>query len=137
LLTLSTRDVFISCWYSKYTHNLQRPVTYIREVIGARDWNSPVPTPPYPDYTSGTSCNAGSSSTILTQLFGAREFTDNQHADKNFTPRTYKNFREAAIDAYHSRIYGGVHMRRACEKGMEQGACVADYLIRNLKFETR
>jgi hypothetical protein len=137
LLTLSTRDVFISCWYSKFNFNLQRPVTYIREVIGARDWVSPVPTPPYPDYTSGTSCNGGSSSTILTALYGPRQFTDNQHADKGFAPRTFQNFREAGVQAANSRVFGGVHMRRACEEGLEQGACVADYVMRNLKFESR
>ncbi|MFN7116252.1 MAG: vanadium-dependent haloperoxidase [Saprospiraceae bacterium] len=140
LLTISTRDGFIASWYLKYKYYLQRPVTYIREVISreipsAANWTSPVPTPPYPDYTSGTSVNGGSSSTILTNLFGDNvSFRDAQHTDKGFGVREFKSFREAGVEAFHSRIFGGVHMRRACAKGFEQGACVANYVYNQLEF---
>jgi hypothetical protein len=136
LLTVGTRDAFIAAWYTKYKYNLQRPVTYIREVMGHTNWNSPVPTPPYPDYVSGTSINAGSSSEVLTHLFGFRAFEDAQHTDKGFGTRAFANFKEAGSEAFHSRIYGGVHMRKACEAGFEQGECLAQYLIDNLQFET-
>jgi hypothetical protein len=135
LLSIGTRDAFIACWYMKYKYYMQRPITYVREIIGDKKWESPVSTPPYPDYTSGTSCNAGSSSTILTNLFGEKTFTDNQHATKGFKARTYKNFKEAAVEAYHSRIYAGVHMRRACEKGYEQGICIGNHVFKTLKFK--
>ncbi len=136
LMTIGTRDVFISTWYSKYKFNLQRPVTYIREVIGDRAWSSPVPTPPYPDYLSGTSCNAGVSSATLTRLFGdKREFSDYQHVDKGLGLRFFKSFNEAGIEAFHSRIYGGVHMRRACELGFTHGKCVSQTVWNHLKFE--
>lgn len=137
LLGTGTRDGFISCWYTKYRWNLQRPVTFIREVIGVNTWNSPVVTPPYPDYTSGTSVNAGASSQILTYLFGNRSFSDAQHTDKGFRPRQFNNFREAGTEAYHSRIFGGVHMRKACEEGFKQGTCVAENIINKLKFEQK
>jgi hypothetical protein len=136
LLTIGTRDVFIACWYAKYKWNLQRPVTYIREVLKQPNWTSPVPTPPYPDYLSGTSCNAGVSSSTLTRLFGDNKaFEDGQHIDKNMGFRSFKSFREAGVEAFHSRIYGGVHMRRACELGFQHGQCVSDYIWDKLKFE--
>lgn len=140
LLTISTRDGFIASWYLKYKYYLQRPVTYVREVIGkeipsAKTWTSPVPTPPYPDYTSGTSVNGGSSSTMLTRLFGDNvKFSDAQHADKGFGVRQFNSFREAGIEAFHSRIFGGVHMRRACAKGFEQGSCVANNVYESIDF---
>lgn len=140
LLTISTRDGFIASWYLKYKYYLQRPVTYVRDVISrdipaAKNWTSPVPTPPYPDYTSGTSVNGGSSSTMLTRLFGDNvKFSDAQHADKGFGVRQFNSFREAGIEAFHSRIFGGVHMRRACAKGFEQGSCVANNIYDTLKF---
>ena len=134
LLTISTRDGFITAWYAKYKYNLERPVSYIRKVMGHTTWESPVPTPPYPDYTSGTSLNAGSSSTVLTNLFGAKAFSDSQHTDKGFGVRNFSNFVEAGTQAFHSRIYGGVHMRKACEKGFEQGQCVAQTVMNSLKF---
>ena len=134
LLTLSTRDTFIAVWWTKYKWNLQRPVSYIRRVLGQPNWNSPVPTPPYPDYVSGTSANAGSSSEILTSLFGTRSFSDAQHVDKGYGVRPFPSFKAAGEEAYHSRIYAGVHMRKACEEGFKQGECVARNLLTNLRF---
>ena len=135
LLTLSTRDTFIAVWWTKYHWNLQRPVSYIRRVLGYPNWTSPVPTPPYPDYVSGTSANAGSSSEILTSLFGNNQpFTDAQHFDKGFGIREFPNFKRAGFEAYHSRIYAGVHMRKACEEGFKMGECVARDLLRKIRF---
>ncbi len=134
LLTLSTRDTFIAVWWTKYNWNLQRPVSYIRKVLKQPGWNSPVPTPPYPDYVSGTSANAGSSSEILTTLFGTRSFKDGQHTDKGFETQTFSSFKQAGIEAFHSRIYGGVHMRKACEEGFKLGECVGRELMSTLKF---
>ncbi|MFZ4560647.1 MAG: vanadium-dependent haloperoxidase [Saprospiraceae bacterium] len=136
LLTLSTRDTFIAVWWTKYNWNLQRPVSYIRRVLKQPNWNSPVPTPPYPDYVSGTSANAGSSSEILTALFGTRSFTDAQHSDKGFGVQTFSSFKRAGFEAYHSRIYGGVHMRKACEEGFKLGECVGRELLSKLNFTT-
>jgi len=134
LMTISTRDGFIACWYMKFKYNLQRPVTYIREVMGHGTWASAVPTPPYPDYTSGTSTNAGSSSAVLIHLFGDKPFTDSQHVDKGFGTKSFSSFSQAGSDAFHSRIYGGVHMRRACELGFEHGKCMANYIIDKIDF---
>jgi hypothetical protein len=35
----------------KYTTNYPRPITYITEQIGT--WTTILPTPPFPEYTSG------------------------------------------------------------------------------------
>lgn len=134
LMAIGTRDAFIACWYQKYKYNLQRPATYIREVLGQPNWQSPIPTPPYPDYTSGTSVNAGCSSEILTKMYGLQSFTDNQHQDKGFGIRRFEHFKQAGVEAFHSRIYGGVHMRRACEMGFEQGECIAKQIMDAVKF---
>jgi len=135
LMTIGTRDAFIACWHLKYKYNLQRPVSYIRNVMGQTSWSSPVPTPPYPDYTSGTSTNAGISSELLTRLFGVRSFVDTQHTDKSdLGVREFASFKQAGVEAFHSRIYGGVHMRRACELGFKQGECIGEYLWANLEF---
>jgi hypothetical protein len=135
LMTIGTRDAFIACWHLKYKYNLQRPVSYIRNVMGQTSWSSPVPTPPYPDYTSGTSTNAGISSELLTRLFGVRAFVDTQHTDKqDLGVREFASFKQAGVEAFHSRIYGGVHMRRACELGFKQGECIGEYLWTNLEF---
>jgi PAP2 superfamily len=136
LLSISTRDTFITVWWTKYKYNLQRPVSYIRKVIGEPAWLSPVPTPPYPDYVSGTSANGGSSSEVLTHLFGSNTpFNDSQHVNKGFATRPFSNFKQAGVEAYHSRIYAGVHMRKACEEGFKLGECVARNVIARISFK--
>lgn len=135
LLTVGTRDTFISVWYSKYKYNLERPVSYIRNVMGHTSWSSPVPTPPYPDYVSGTSANGGVSSNTLARLFGEVPFEDRQHINNGLPARNFTNFYNAGVEAFHSRIYGGVHMRRACEEGFSQGRCISEFVYDNLKFE--
>lgn len=67
-------------------------------------------------------------------MFGLRPFSDNQHEDKGFGVRQFEHFKQAGIEAYHSRIYAGVHMRRACEYGFEQGECIAKQIMETLKF---
>jgi hypothetical protein len=74
---------------------------------------------------------------MLTYLFGNRSFSDAQHTDKGFRPRQFNNFREAGTEAFHSRIFGGVHMRKACEEGFKQGTCVAENIINKLQFEQK
>jgi hypothetical protein len=135
LMTMSTRDAFIAVWWTKYQYNIQRPVSYIRRVLKQNNWTSPVPTPPYPDYLSGTSTNAGSSSEILTRLVGAKSFKDSQHADKGFGTKEFASFKRAAFEAYHSRIYAGVHMRKACEEGYKHGECIGNFVMANIDFE--
>ncbi len=136
LLSISTRDTFITVWWTKYKWNLQRPVSYIRKVLGEPTWTSPVPTPPYPDYVSGTSANGGSSSEVLTYLFGGNKpFNDSQHVTKGFPTRSFTNFKQAGIEAYHSRIFAGVHMRKACEEGFKLGECVARNVIARINFK--
>lgn len=138
-LAIGTRDAFISTWYYKYLYNLQRPVSFIRNVMGHNNWVSPVPTPPYPDYISGTSTNAGCSSETLTRMFGDKSFIDTQHSDKftesGFNVRAFSSFKAAGREAFVSRIYAGVHMRKACEEGFKHGECVSNIVWNTLKFE--
>jgi hypothetical protein len=136
-LGMGTADAFIACWYQKYKHYLLRPITYIRENIEP-GWGSPVTTPPYPDYTSGTSTGAGVNSLLLTKLFGENTpFTDRTHTDKGYGQRVYTNFKKAGTEAYLSRLYAGVHYRRPCELGFQQGECIGEQIWNKLQLTTK
>jgi hypothetical protein len=118
-------DAFIACWRVKYTHNLMRPITYIRDVIDPA-WGNPLPltTPPFPEYTSGHSVQSGAAAEVLTATFGDVAFTDHTHDHRGLAPRSFDSFTAFAEEAAMSRLYGGIHYRSAVERGLEQGRCI-------------
>ncbi|HET6721991.1 MAG TPA: vanadium-dependent haloperoxidase, partial [Chitinophagaceae bacterium] len=63
-------DAGIGCWKIKFKYNQERPVRYIREVLGHGEWNPLFATPPFPDFPSGHSTIAGSFGEILKDFFG-------------------------------------------------------------------
>jgi hypothetical protein len=123
---LAQADSIIGCWYSKYTLNLIRPLTYIRAVIDP-DWTSSLfPTPPFPEYTSAHSVQSGAIGRSLDDFFAGVAFTDHSHDARGFAPRSYGDHWEAFEETAISRLYGGIHFRAAIEEGLEQGTCIAD-----------
>ncbi len=135
---LGVADAFISCWEMKYYFNLLRPITYIRDGAGPINdagWSTVagVGTPPFPEYTSGHSVQSGAASLLLHDLLGAVPFTDDTHSG-SLPARNFSSFIEAADEAAVSRLYGGIHYRAACERGVEQGYCVAQTILDNVQF---
>ena len=126
---MAVHDAFVSCWRSKYIHNLLRPVTYIRNLFDPA-WNSLLNTPPFPEYTSGHSVQAGAASMVLASLYGNDyAFTDRTHesrTDIDGTPRSFQSFSEMAEQAAVSRLYGGIHFQTAIDHGVEQGRQIGE-----------
>jgi hypothetical protein len=120
---IAVADAFISCWSTKYRDNLLRPVTYVGRLIDP-GWTPLLITPPFPEYTSGHSVQSGAAAQVLTDLFGPLAFTDRTHERRGLAPRSFGSFLEAAQEAAISRLYGGIHFRVACERGVDQGICV-------------
>ncbi len=66
---------------------------------------------------------------VLTQVFGTPfAFTDSTHQDDGLAPRDFPDFWTAANEAGISRLYGGIHFRAAIDRGLDQGACVGDFV---------
>jgi membrane-associated phospholipid phosphatase len=124
---IAIADAFISCWRTKYTYNLLRPVTYIRSAIDP-NWTSLLVTPPFPEYTSGHSVQTAAAAQVLTSLFGQLAFTDHTHDARGLPARAFSSFAAAAEEAAISRLYGGIHFRSAIERGLEQGACIGKHV---------
>ena len=124
-LGVAQADAFISCWSTKYRYNLLRPVTYIKRHID-KAWEPLLITPPFPEYTSGHSCQSGAASAVLTAIFGEDfAFDDATHEDEGLPVRSFPSFRAAAEEAAISRMYGGIHYRFSNEIGLDQGRAVA------------
>lgn len=130
-LGMALSDAFVCCWKTKYETNQIRPETYIKLYIDSK-FKPPIATPPFPEYTSGHSVQAGAAAEVLTNLFGEDyAFTDRTHQmlintsiSHLFTPRSFKNFYAMATEASMSRVYGGIHFRQACESGVQQGRVI-------------
>ena len=129
-------DAFISCWDEKYRSYLLRPETFINLYIDP-DWAPLIQTPPFPEHTSGHSVASSAVAYVLTQQFGKNmAFTDNALDIEGLTPRKFKSIQQAADEACISRLYGGIHFRRAIEAGQVQGKKVGENVWKKLTGTT-
>jgi hypothetical protein len=126
---VSMYDAFISCWYVKYSTVRIRPQTAIQRLIEPT-WTSFIQTPPFPEFTSGHSTVSSTAAEVLTSIFGDNfAFTDSSELEFNLPVRSFKSFREAALEASVSRVYGGIHYRSGCESGNKQGKDLAKIIL--------
>ena len=135
---IAAHDAFISCWHTKYVHNLKRPGTYINDNLHGQ-WRSYVVTPAFPSYPSGHSVQSAAVAHVLTDMFGQKSFTDTTHADHNLVPvrrpRAFKSFTEAAAEAAVSRLYGGIHYSFDNNDGLKSGECIGTTILARVKFK--
>jgi hypothetical protein len=128
-------DAGIGCWKTKYQYNQERPIKYIREVLGHPLWNPLFGTPNFPDFPSGHSDIAGAFGEILTGLFGANyHFTDHTYDYLGMAPRSFNSFDGLVQEIGDSRVYAGIHYRISCERAARQGKKIAKNIERRVKF---
>jgi len=130
--SMAIADAFISCWDEKYRSNLIRPETLINEHID-ENWQPVLQTPPFPEYTSGHSVVSGAAATALTDIFGDNfAFDDDTEVPYGLPTRSFNSFNEAADEAAISRMYGGIHYRKAVAIGVKQGRDLGQFVLENL-----
>ena len=133
--SLAIADAFISCWDEKYRSNLIRPETLINQYID-ENWKPILQTPPFPEYPSGHSVVSGAAATVLTDIFGDNfKFDDDTEILFGLPVRTFNSFNEAADEAAISRIYGGIHFRKAIEVGVKQGRNLGKFVNETVKMK--
>jgi hypothetical protein len=107
LLNMSMMDGAIACWDAKYTYYNPRPSQIddrIKSVTGV---------PNFPAYISGHSTFSGAASNVLSYII----------------PTKTIEFNAMAKQASDSRLYGAIHYRSDCTKGLETGNKIASYAI--------
>ena len=135
LANMAAADAVITAWDNKKYWNFWRPITAIHE--GDNDGNSRtaadvnwiplIPTPPYPDYTSGANNLTGSMTRILERLFGDKltfSVTSTISTDRTMI---YHRLSDMADDMVDARVYEGIHFRSADEVARRQGTRAADW----------
>ena len=133
-------DAAIVCWECKYAFGLWRPITAIQlaDQDGNRltkpdpDWTPLLPTPPFPEYTSGHSTFSGAAAAVLASTFGDRLRFAVGSDDLPDVVREYRSFSAAAEESGMSRIYGGIHFPSANVHGLQCGAAIGTDIAERL-----
>ena len=135
ITAISLFDAFIQCWGVKYTFNTVRPETVINKYIDP-NWRPHLQTPPFPEYTCGHSTGSAAAAEALTSVFGDNfNYTDSTELEFGINSRSFKSFREAAIENNLARFYGGIHFHHSCLVSTELGTKVGDLVVQKLKMK--
>ena len=125
-------DGFIACWKAKYKTNTIRPETVINKVVDP-SWQPYIQTPPFPSYVSGHSVISAASAEVMSHHFGDNfAYTDTSELEFGIPNRSFTSFRQAALEASWSRLYGGIHFRSDLENGNLVGKQIGEYIVGKL-----
>ena len=119
-------DSAIRCWGLKRDVGFWRPS---QAIAGAdldhndatafeANWAPLVPNPNYSDYVSGHACLTGPAVEVIRRTLGEDaqlELISVNSPD----PRTYPHLSELEYDAFHARIWSGLHFRKAMVDGYD------------------
>jgi hypothetical protein len=136
---MSAADGLIASWDAKLEFGFWRPITAIQladtdgnpETDPDPQWASLLPTPPYPDYTSGLTTIMGAATRALT---GVHDLAGDR-IDLNITvmgvTRHYETASQLQQEAIDARVWSGIHFRTADVVGNQAGTQVGDWAVDN------
>jgi PAP2 superfamily len=107
LLNMSLMDAAVTCWDAKYTFYSPRPSQMdgrIKSVTGL---------PNFPSYISGHSTFSGAAATVLGYIIPVRA----------------QAYNDMAKEASNSRLYGAIHYRSDCDRGLVTGEKVGAFAV--------
>jgi hypothetical protein len=147
-LNAALSDAYATSLESKFYYNFWRPLTAIRAAdtdgnpltVKDPNWEPAFITPPVPDYPSGHSAAGAAAAAILNAMIGPNlpfqhTSTSAPAAGPDATvTRSYASADDAARENAYSRMLVGIHFRRSCTVGMQQGRNVAQYILEHAPF---
>jgi hypothetical protein len=160
-LNAALLDASIACWETKYGWDYARPISLVRHFrkgrtitawrgpylgigpIQGETWSPYIPTPNFPEYTSGHSTFSTAAAAVLKDFRGAAEFDASATVKKGTSfvePATatqpgvpaadvtisWHTYEDAAWDAGMSRRYGGIHWQFGDYYARETGKKVGE-----------
>lgn len=119
----------------KYTFNLVRPITYIRNIMGYSGWNALFNTPGHPEFPSAHAVNGAAVAYMFASVLGDNfQFTDHTYDYLGLPARSYNSFHAWEVEMADSRVYAGIHYQESCDKGRWLGEKVSQNVLGILKF---
>lgn len=107
LLNVAMMDAAISCWDAKYTYFNPRPSQMDSSI------KTSTGVPNFPAYVSGHSTFSAAACAVLSHI----------------NPAKKADYKTMATEASNSRMFGAIHYRSDCEKGLELGTKVSSFAI--------
>lgn len=131
--SIALLDAFISCWREKYRSVKVRPETVINAEVDPK-WQPFLQTPPFPEYTSGHSTISAAAAEVFSFVHGDKvNFTDSTEYKHGHGVMSFSSFREAALNASISRMYGGIHYWSGCDEGNKCGIKIGQEVLRVIR----
>ena len=140
-------DALIAVFDAKYTYNLWRPITAIRngDLDGndatTRDpgWTPFIDTPMHPEYPCAHCIVSASLGAVLEAELGAGPVPTLSSASPTAsgTVRTWTSIGDFTQEVAMARIYDGVHYRNSTEVGTAMGKKIGELASRNIPKATR
>ena len=130
-------DALIAVFDAKYTYNLWRPVTAIRNAEGdARDpgWTPFIDTPMHPEYPCAHCIVSASLGAVLEAEIGTRPDAEAELGQLDRGRRRRGRGRrvgEFVQEVAVARIYDGVHYRNSTEVGTAMGKKVGELAVKS------
>ena len=135
LTAMASADAFIAVFDAKYTYNLWRPVTAIRNADLTSNpatpreasWQPLGVTPMHPEYPCAHCIIASAVSTVLQHVVGNEisEVTLTSPTAAGVT-RKWTRLQDYSDEVSNARIYAGFHYRFSTEAGKEMGKKIGD-----------
>jgi PAP2 superfamily len=139
LAEMAAADAYIAVFDAKYTFNLWRPITAIRNgdmhgantMVRVPDWEPLVDTPLHPEYPCAHCITSAAVAAVLEAEFGPRfpEVTMTSPTASGVT-RRWTSAKAWADEVAMARIYGGIHYRTSNGVGQTMGRQIGDFAVR-------
>jgi hypothetical protein len=138
LTSIASTDAFIAVFDAKYTYNLWRPVTAIRNADltsnpathREESWGPLGATPMHPEYPCAHCIVAAAVSTVLQNVAGndVGEFTLASPTAPGVTHK-WTRLQDYSDEVSNARIYSGFHYRFSTEVGKDMGRKIAELTV--------
>jgi PAP2 superfamily. len=133
-------DAGIACFDSKYTYQLWRPITAIRNAdidgnaatTADPTWAPPVVTPNHPEYPSQHGCVTTALTQVLANALGTSNIDVTIWGAEGglttlTTSRTYSTVQDIGTQLVNARVWLGFHFRNTVIVGENLGTAVANW----------
>lgn len=143
-INIAMFDAIMTTAAGKFKYTIQRPITFIRNVMGQTTWNSyiplaplpPIPTLPFPSYPSYMAAAVGAGTAIL-EFYQGNSYPVTDATQENlYGSFKFNSLKDFADKTLEQRIKSGQNFRFSTEAGRSSGKKIAD-VVNKLPYQDK